>query len=81
MIVIVELVESDPFQPVNSYPSFGVAIMLTEDPSSYVPPEVETDPPVPAETVKLYWVTVVVVVDDELPESDDGGLYELDEPE
>ena len=53
--------------------------MLTDDPSSYVPPEVETEPPVPAETVKLYWVTDVEA--DELPYSDDGGLYEFDEPE
>ena len=52
--LIVEFVEFDPFHPVNSYPSLGVAVMLTDDPSSYVPPEVETDPPVPAETVKLY---------------------------
>ena len=51
---MVEFVEFEPLHPVNSYPSLGVAVMLTEDPSSYVPPEVETDPPVPAETVKLY---------------------------
>ena len=64
--LIVEFVEFDPFHPENSYPSLGVAVILTEDPSSYVPPEVETDPPVPAVTVRLYCVTEVVV-DDVLP--------------
>ena len=34
VIVIVELEESEPFHPENSYPSFGVAIILTEVPSS-----------------------------------------------
>ena len=38
-----------------------------------MPPEVDTDPPAPAVTVKLYWVTVVVVVG----EAVDGGLYEF----
>ena len=47
--LIVELVEFELFHPANSYPSFGVAVILTNDPSSYVPPEVETDPPEPAQ--------------------------------
>jgi hypothetical protein len=54
VILIVEFEESEPFQPTNSYPSFGVAVIVTVVPSSYVPPEVETDPPVPAVTVRLY---------------------------
>ena len=33
-IEIVELEDSEPFHPENSYPSFGVAIILTEAPSS-----------------------------------------------
>ena len=54
VIVIVELEEFEPFQPANSYPSLGVAVILTVAPSLYVPPKVETVPPTPAETVKLY---------------------------
>ena len=61
VILIVEFEESEPFQPTNSYPSFGDAVIVTMVPSSYVPPEVETDPPTPAETARLYWVTVEVV--------------------
>ena len=57
---IEELVESDPFQPINPYPSLGVAVMLTDVPLSYVPPAVETLPPSPAVTVRVYWVTVGV---------------------
>ena len=38
----------------NIYPSLGVAIMVTSVPSSYVPPSVETAPPSPAVTVRLY---------------------------
>jgi len=30
---IVELVESDPFHPINPYPSLGVAVILIEVPS------------------------------------------------
>jgi hypothetical protein len=51
---IVELDESDPFQPINPYPSLGVAVILTDVPSLYVPPVVETLPPSPADTVKVY---------------------------
>ena len=54
VISIVAFEESEPFQPTNSYPSFGVAVIVTVVPPSYVPPEVETDPPVPAVTVRLY---------------------------
>ena len=61
-IVIVELDMSVPFQPANSYPSFGVAVMLTDVPSSYVPPVLDTPPPSAAVTANVYWVTVVVVV-------------------
>ena len=44
-----------PLQPVKVYPSSGVAVTVTEDPSSYSPPVVETEPPFPAvtESVKL----------------------------
>ena len=51
---IVELVESDPFQPINPYPSPEIAVILTEVPSLYVPPVVETLPPSPADTVIVY---------------------------
>ena len=57
---IVELDESDPFQPTNPYPSLGVAVILKDVPSLYVPPYVETLQPSPAVTVKVYWVTEVV---------------------
>ena len=46
--------------PTNSYPSSGVAVIVTSVPSSYVPPSVETVPPPPAETVRLYWVVAGV---------------------
>ena len=59
---IVELVESDPFHPIKPYPSLGVAVMLIDVPSLYVPPAVETLPPSPADTVIVYWVTVGVVI-------------------
>ena len=59
--VIVELDIFVPLHPVNSYPSFGVAVILIDVPLSYVPPEVETFPPSAAVTVKVYWVTEEVV--------------------
>ena len=62
VISIVAFEESEPFHPINSYPSFGVAVIVTMVPSSYVPPEVETDPPEPAVTVRLYWVAAAVCV-------------------
>ena len=52
--VIVELDIFVPLHPVNSYPSFGVAVILIDVPLSYVPPEVETFPPSAAVTVKVY---------------------------
>ena len=51
---MVELDKSEPFHPLNSYPSFAEAVIVTEVPSSYVPPEVDTVPPKPAEAVKVY---------------------------
>ena len=62
VIVIVELDMSVPFQPTNSYPSFGVAVILTDVPLSYVPPVLDTPPPLVAVTANVNWVTVVVVV-------------------
>ena len=59
---IVGLVESDPFHPIKPYPSLGVAVILIDVPSLYVPPAVETLPPSPADTVMVYWVTVGVGV-------------------
>ena len=50
-------VESLPSHPTNSYPSAGVAVILTSVPSSYVPPSVETVPPSPAVTVRVNCVT------------------------
>ena len=44
---------SVPFQPTNSYPSFGVAVILTDVPSSYVPPVLDTPPPSAAVTAKV----------------------------
>ena len=41
-------------QPTNPYPSLGVAVILIDVPSLYVPPVVETLPPSPAVTVKVY---------------------------
>jgi len=46
-----------PSHPTNSYPSSGVAVMVTSVPSSYVPPSVETVPPSPAVTVRVNWLT------------------------
>jgi hypothetical protein len=48
------LVELFPSQPVNLYPSFAVAVIVTSVPSSYVPPSVDTVPPSAADTVKVY---------------------------
>ena len=53
-MVKVSFVESFPSQPVNLYPSFAVAVTVTSDPSSYVPPSVDTVPPSAADTVKVY---------------------------
>ena len=50
---IVELVESEPFHPINPYPSSGVAVNVTSVPSSYSPPSVDTFPPSPALTVSV----------------------------
>ena len=45
----------DPFDQFwKMYSLFGVAVILTVVPSSYVPPDVDTDPPVPELTVKVY---------------------------
>ena len=49
-------IELLPSHPTNSYPSSGVAVIVTSVPSSYVPPSVETVPPPPAETVRVYCV-------------------------
>ena len=57
-MVRLSLVELFPSQPVNLYPSFAVAVIVTSVPSSYVPPSVETEPPSSEETVKVYWVGV-----------------------
>jgi hypothetical protein len=45
-----------PSQPMKIYPSSGVAVIVTSVPSSYVPPSVETVPPSPAVTSKVYCV-------------------------
>ena len=47
-----------PLQPVKVYPLFGVAVIVTEVPSAYSPPEVLTVPPFVADTDKLYEVVV-----------------------
>ena len=43
--------------PVNSYPSSGVAVIVTSVPCEKVPPPV-TDPPTPAVAVKVYCLTI-----------------------
>ena len=53
-MVKLSFVESFPSQPVNLYPSSGVAVIVTSAPSSYVPPSVDTVPPSAAVTVKVY---------------------------
>ena len=55
-----EFKEFIPLQPTNPYPSLGVAVTVIDVPLLYVPPVVETLPPSPAVTVKVYWVTVGV---------------------
>ena len=50
VIVKLSLVESLPSHPVNLYPSFAVAVMVTSVPSSKSPPSVETVPPLEEET-------------------------------
>ena len=47
-------------QETKLYPELGVAVILIDVPSLYVPPAVETLPPSPAVTVRVYWVTVGV---------------------
>ena len=49
---IVELEESEPFHPINPYPSLGIAVIVTSVPSSYSPAPVTT-PPSPV-TVTVY---------------------------
>ena len=39
--------------PINSYPSSGVAVIVTSVPSSYSPPSLDTLPPSPAVTVSV----------------------------
>ena len=56
MIVNSFPVSSIPSHPAKKYMSSGVAVIVIDVPSSYVPPSVEMDPPSPAVTVKVYWV-------------------------
>jgi len=56
IIVIVDSLFEFPSHPTNSFPSSGVAVIVTSVPSSNVPPSVETVPPSPAVTVSVYWV-------------------------
>ena len=53
-MVKLSFVESLPSQPVNLYPSLAEAVIVTSDPSSYVPPSEDTVPPSAADTVKVY---------------------------
>ncbi|MDA9811947.1 hypothetical protein N9C07_07015 [Flavobacteriaceae bacterium] len=46
-------VESTPSHPTNSYPSSGVAVIVTSVPSSYSPPSLETVPPSLVVTVSV----------------------------
>ena len=39
-------------QLVKTYPESAVAVIVTDSPELYVPPEELTEPPVPAETLK-----------------------------
>ena len=54
VIVIVIVCSSEPLdQETNSYPSSGVAVMVTSVPSLYSPPSVSTVPPSPELTVRV----------------------------
>ena len=53
-MVRLSLVELFPSQPVNLYPSFALAVIVTSAPSLYVPPSVDTVPPSAADTVNIY---------------------------
>ena len=46
-------------QPLKLYPELGVAVKLTCVPLANVPPPL-TDPPSPADAVKVYWLTICV---------------------
>ena len=63
MIKEVSVPVAFPLQPVKVYPVFAVAVIVTEVPCSYSPPEVLTLPPVPAVTDKVYEGVVDSVVD------------------
>ena len=55
LIVLVAFVlPSDQLE--NTYPLAGVAVTLTVCPCSYDPPVVDTDPPLPADIVTVYFV-------------------------
>ena len=45
VMVKLSFVESLPSQPTNLYPSSGVAVIVTEAPSSYSPPSLDAVPP------------------------------------
>src|SRR6056300_1543469 len=58
IVRLIELLVSElPSHPVNSYPSLGVAVTETVCPDSYSPPVVDTVPPSPAVTLKVYFTT------------------------
>ncbi|MDG2475950.1 MAG: hypothetical protein P8M27_03095 [Flavobacteriaceae bacterium] len=50
-VLEIEVFPSD--HSVNSYPSFGIAVIVTSVPSSYSPPSLDTLPPSPADTVNV----------------------------
>ena len=43
-----------PSHPINSYPSFAVAVIVTSVSSAYVPPSEDTEPPSELETDRVY---------------------------
>jgi hypothetical protein len=48
-------------QPLNVYPALGVAVTLTWVPLAKVPPPV-TEPPSPAEAIRVYLGTILLGV-------------------
>ena len=45
-------------QPLKLYPALGVAVILTCVPLANVPPVVETLPPSPADTVRVFCLVI-----------------------
>ena len=51
MVMVIDSSVDPSDQPINLYPSSGVAVIVTSVPSLYSPPSLDTLPPSPALTV------------------------------